>query len=200
MSRGGVTHTGLREMDLGYSSSDSSGEEEAEGRNAEPEVKDLEIGDIFRLKDIKPTMEENEEKMQTGKKRIRTDLDDIISKVVSDKVILDKRGAPSATEEDSDRKRVKNDKTSGDNDKEREYEEFDINQFYQANRKEIESGHLDDGKIHKSRKVEYYGGGDSTEVGRLANIIKFNMNNSEKITYQNTERIKREKQLKSSKN
>jgi hypothetical protein len=182
-------------MDLGYSSSSSDSESEIPSnvskRNNSDVNEELDVLSIFKF--TKP------EQLSLNKKRRKVnDIDDVIKKVLHD---------THESEETDNKSEVTNEEILEENhfdddkqlnipgiiEKVTDIKEFNMNEFYKDNQKAIESGQVDVLKQTNSAKVTLHRG--ARGVGNLEDVIKFNLNNETRISYQNKERIAKEKAL-----
>lgn len=169
-------------MDLGYSSSsDESDKEDAISklkRNRETEEK-IDVQSIFSL-----SRPDREFKRQKG-----DNINDVIKKVLEDAI---------ESESDNDREEICDEEIAVDDlgieglPSNAEIKDFNMTEFYRSNQKAIETGELNSKKQLNSGKMKLhrvYNG----NIANLQDIMKFNLNNEEKLIYQNNERISKEK-------
>lgn len=192
-------------MDLGYSSSDSDTDDEGtkkrryeedaiDGGDNEEEKKtkiNIDVKNVFQL-------------ARAWQPKICKvdDRDERINRAIN-KVLNDKIDVGSATGEGSelenksisargkgkagiDELRVPKDAMVAD---------FDMTDFYKHNQEELESGRLDAERQAKIGDVVYHRKAGHSNAGRLDQVIQFNLNNEEKIMYQNKERIAKERAI-----
>lgn len=173
-------------MDLGYSSSDSDNDDpSAEKRDYTL----LNLDEVFEIKE-RPTV-----------KRRKCDTIDVhaIMEQVKDRI------ESELTEKEEEEQPEQVEGTAVNDDSQSEIpggvsvsvpkgvhmEEFNVDDFYEENRRLHETGQLDALKQDKIGKIELHKG--SGGVGSLKDVINFNLKNEEKIVFQNKERIARER-------
>lgn len=187
-------------MDLGYSSSDSESESNhnnskdnkvlTQKRTLDETVNkedQLDITGIFDLEkcDDAPRFK-RQHKIESISMAIKKALDDKIESC-DDQTQEDlKITAETAVEEEKTTLLSKIPKNA-------EVQELDMNVFYKNNQESTRAGELDGGKKSNTGKITLHRGAGG--VGSLKDVIRFNLKNEEKITYQNKERIAREKEL-----
>lgn len=189
-------------MDLGYSSSDSDSDEEHKKRkldeintkektNPKEELISINVSDIFNI-----------DKHTNSKRRKLDDhsktsnsISIAIQKVLSDTVVSD----------DEKKEKHQGDIPTDELDKSPnetpklptgvKVTEFNMEEFYKQNTKDIEAGELDAERQDKIGNVTFHNEGGRSGLGRLDRVIQFNLNNEERITFQNKEKIAKEKAL-----
>ncbi|TID30202.1 hypothetical protein CANINC_001209 [Pichia inconspicua] len=161
-------------MDLGYSSSDSDSEDTA-SRKRNNEL--IDISEVFPMKEPGHT------------KRQKCDPIDVHAIMTQ---IKDKIEVESADDEEDDNYAIDttDSQLPAGVPKGVELKEFDVNDFYEENRKLHEKGQLDALKQDKVGKIVLHKG--SGGIGSLKDVINFNIKNEDKIVFQNKERIARE--------
>ena len=192
-------------MDLGYSSSDSDTDDEGtkkrryeedaiDGGENKKENKtkiDIDIDNVFQLARIEQPkrckIDDRDEKINRA-----------INKVLNDKIEV---GSTTVEVSELDNKRISargKGKAGIDKlgvPKDAMVAEFDMTDFYKHNQEELESGRLDAERQAKIGDVIYHRKAGHSNAGRLDQVIQFNLNNEEKIMYQNKERIAKERAI-----
>ena len=167
-------------MDLGYSSDSDSEVEDHHTEDRKQEDVSLDVTKVFAFQKLGCRVARPD----------RVDIADTFRKV------LDQRIENSENDEDvpsSDELNLEEEKgqqldgvpAQG------EVAEFDMGKFYKENQEAIESGGFSETQQQNSGKITLHRG--THGVGRLDDVIRFNINNREKIMYQNSARIAKEK-------
>lgn len=188
-------------MDLGYSSSDSDTDDENAkkrrqdedaidgGNKKEEEVTSIDI-DIRKVFHLDSTEQSKRRKLDDRSGKISR----AISKVLNDKVEIDSTTGDDGEldggeSESAGKKGVKNKLGIP---KDAVVAELDMSDFYKHNQEELESGRLNAERQAKIGDIVYHREAGHSNAGRLDRVIQFNLNNEEKIMYQNKERIAKE--------
>ncbi|KAG0681078.1 hypothetical protein C6P40_003379 [Pichia californica] len=196
-------------MDLGYSSSESDTEDENitvkkrdfdDYNDDKPEKNDVDISNIFKLNDIN---DNNNSNNNNTSKRIKSDLQDTrinnaIFKVLNDKLDL-KEEKEEEEEEENEINSITSPNEENNNSVKKSFipvdaniKELNIDEFYKKNQNDIESGILDANRQDKIGNITFHNSGGSSNIGRLDKVIRFNIINEDKISFQNKERIAKE--------
>lgn len=205
-------------MDLGYSSSEAESDIDSEGKidsdvkalkNGTPvrEINNddlIEVTNIFSLK--RPLNDSTDDNIEESKiKRKPTRQEDDVLRLVLEKDLQQDKQEDQTKEETTREEEHRHDAISRSRSRSRSKSrsmlpadaavtEVDMTEFYKDNQRAIKDGHLSSVKQQNLGKVTLHqSGGD---VGRLSSVMQFNLNNEERIEYQNRERIEKEHALK----
>jgi hypothetical protein len=203
-------------MDLGYSSSEAGSDSDSEGK-IDKGVKELKNGtpiqeinndnlidvtNIFSLKrPLKDSADDNIEESKIKRKPTRQEGD--VLRLVLEKDLQQEKQEDQTKEVTTREEEHRHDARARSSSRSRsksmlpadaEVTEVDMTEFYKDNQRAIKDGHLSSVKQQNLGKVTLHqSGGD---VGRLSSVMQFNLNNEERIEYQNRERIEKEHALK----
>jgi hypothetical protein len=204
-------------MDLGYSSSEAESDSDSEGKidNGVKELKNgtpireinnddlIEVTNIFSLKRPLKDTDDNTEESKIKRKPTRQEGD--VLRLVLEKDLQQEKQEDQTKEETTGEEEHRHDAISRSTSRSRSKSrsmlpadaavtEVDMTEFYKDNQRAIKDGHLSSVKQQNLGKVTLHqSGGD---VGRLSSVMQFNLNNEERIEYQNRERIEKEHALK----
>lgn len=188
-------------MDLGYSSSSSSSslsdydeikkEDQYIEDNDSNKEKNNEI-DITKIFDLAQPAQKKR-KIETSRNQTIDKINETINKIINDKIELDDEIASTTNNIESEDDQT-NDSNSKLIPKDAQIKELNMDEFYLKNKQDIESGELDSNRQDNSGNITFHRG-NSTQIGRLDNVIRFNINNKDKITFQNKEKIAKEHEI-----
>lgn len=194
-------------MNLGYSSSSDSDSDETNTEtigfkkaNAEKSQEEnlhrepvIDVKDIFKISSNKVV---KQHRVENREKKLYHAINKVLNEKVetrslaNDKVKTNKKtdnGNDSGNDNgDVERQRIPKDAIVTD---------LDMNDFYKKNQKEIESGRLNGERQENIGNVVYHRESGHSNAGRLDRVIQFNINNEEKIMFQNKEKIAKEKAI-----